>query len=65
MEKMEDLPYVGYKGKVYDVASSFHWKNGNHWVVHDARKDLTHEMDEAPHFDDLLFKFKIVEIIKR
>jgi predicted heme/steroid binding protein len=52
--------YVGYKGKVYDVTDSFHWKNGDHWVVHVAGRDLTKEMKDAPHFDDLLFTFKVV-----
>lgn len=56
--------YVGYKGKVYDVTGSFHWKEGTHWVVHQAGRDLTNEMKEAPHFDDLLFQFEIIGILK-
>jgi len=56
--------YVAYKGKVYDVTGSFHWKDGKHWVVHEAGKDLTMEMKDAPHFDDLLEPFEVVGILK-
>jgi len=52
--------YVGYKGLVYDVTGSYHWKEGRHWVFHDAGYDLTAQMEDAPHFDDLLMKFKVV-----
>ncbi len=52
--------YVAYKGDVYDVTGSFHWKNGSHWVIHEAGLDLTEEMNNAPHFEDLLLKFKVV-----
>jgi predicted heme/steroid binding protein len=55
--------YVAYKGKVYDVTSSFHWKGGVHWVVHKAGTDLTAEMDKAPHFDDLLLKYPVVGVL--
>lgn len=58
--KNSKLSYVGYKGKVYDVTGSFHWKNGDHWVVHHAGTDLTKEMKDAPHFDDLLVPFELV-----
>lgn len=56
--------YIGYNGLVYDVTGSFHWKNGNHWVVHDAGRDLTLEMKDAPHFDDLIMKFRVVGKLK-
>ena len=52
--------YIAYKGCIYDVTESYHWKNGEHWVVHKAGCDLTKEMDEAPHFDDMLKKFEVV-----
>ena len=62
--KNDKLAYVGYQGKVYDVTGSFHWKNGNHAVLHEAGKDLTQEMRDAPHFDDLLIPFKVVGTLK-
>lgn len=52
--------YIAYNGLVYDVTGSYHWKNGEHWVLHKAGKDLTDELIDAPHFDDLLEKFEIV-----
>jgi len=52
--------YIAYKGKVYDVSSSFLWKNGNHQVLHNAGKDLTDSLEEAPHGVDLLERFPVV-----
>jgi predicted heme/steroid binding protein len=52
--------YISYKGLVYDVSSSYHWRNGEHWVVHNAGMDLTAEMEDAPHLDDMLDKFEVV-----
>jgi predicted heme/steroid binding protein len=52
--------YIANNGLVYDVTGSFHWKNGEHWVVHKAGQDLSSEMLDAPHFDDLLEKFEVV-----
>ena len=46
--------YIAYRGIVYDVTNSFLWKNGKHQVLHEAGKDLTAELDDAPHGPDLL-----------
>jgi predicted heme/steroid binding protein len=56
--------YVGYKGKVYDVSSSFLWKDGRHQVLHSAGVDLTGALEQAPHGDDLLEKFPMVGILR-
>jgi predicted heme/steroid binding protein len=56
--------YVAYEGKVYDVSNSFHWKDGNHQVLHNAGGDLTASMKQAPHGDDFLKKFPIVGIMQ-
>lgn len=45
---------------MYDVSSSFLWKNGNHQVLHNAGKDLTDSLEEAPHGVDLLERFPVV-----
>ena len=55
--------YIAYKGMVYDVTSSFLWKNGRHQVLHDAGKDLTDSLDQAPHGSDLIVKFPVVGIL--
>jgi len=52
--------YVAYKGKVYDVSSSFHWSGGKHQVLHNAGEDLTDGFEKAPHGAELLEKFPMV-----
>jgi len=54
------LAYVAYRGKVYDVSQSFHWKRGIHQVVHCAGCDLTGALAQAPHGTDMLEKIPIV-----
>ncbi|NLF88830.1 cytochrome B5 [Candidatus Bathyarchaeota archaeon] len=41
--------WFAYKGKVYDVTDSSFWMDGQHMGMHDAGKDLTEELDMAPH----------------
>lgn len=54
------ISYVAYKGKVYDVSSSFQWQKGIHQVTHRAGCDLTDALKQAPHGDDMLERFPIV-----
>ncbi len=56
--------YVAYKGKVYDVSTSFLWKNGEHQVFHNAGVDLTDALDQAPHGEDALDKFTVVGVLR-
>lgn len=51
--------WVGYKGMIYDVTSSELFKDGKHYF-HDAGKDLTLEMGDAPHMDDVMNRFPVV-----
>lgn len=55
--------WVSYKGKIYDVTSSELFKDGKHYWHHSG-KDLTAEMSDAPHIDDVMNKFTIVGILK-
>ncbi|MGE5556846.1 MAG: cytochrome b5 domain-containing protein [Methanocella sp.] len=41
--------WFAYQGKVYDVSESSFWIDGQHMGMHDAGKDLTEELDMAPH----------------
>lgn len=41
--------YIAFQGRVYDVSRSFLWLEGRHQVVHMAGKDLTGELEAAPH----------------
>jgi len=52
--------YVAYKGKVYDLTSSELWEEGDHQGLHEAGKDLTKDMEDAPHDPDELERFPIV-----
>jgi len=57
--------YLSYKGKVYDVSTSFLWKDGKHQVLHNAGADLTEALKEAPHSEDHLEKFPVIGILRR
>ncbi len=41
-----------YKGKIYDVSQSEHWKKGTHFSKHRAGVDLTDMLKQAPHGED-------------
>jgi predicted heme/steroid binding protein len=55
--------YIAYKGKVYDVTDSPLWLDGDHQGLHEAGKDLTAEMSEAPHGEETLANMKIVGVL--
>jgi predicted heme/steroid binding protein len=52
--------YVGYKGKVYDLSKSPLFQGEKRMRCHIAGKDLTKDIDVAPHGEDLIFKFPLV-----
>ncbi len=52
--------YVAFKGKIYDVSGSDLWVDGDHQGLHAAGRDLTPEMSDAPHDDDVLSRFPLV-----
>ncbi len=54
------ITYIAYKGKVYDVSGSYHWRKGIHQVMHRAGCDLTDALERAPHTWELLQKFPII-----
>ncbi len=54
--------YVGYKGKVYDVTESYQWGDGDH-LGHMAGKDLTDQMEIAPHGEDVMERMKVVGVL--
>lgn len=45
--------YIAYKGSVYDVTDSIFWADGMHLESHFAGVDLTAEIDNAPHGDEV------------
>jgi predicted heme/steroid binding protein len=56
--------YAAYKGKVYDLSGSFLWNGGSHQVLHNAGKDLTDAMEQAPHGGDVLEKLPLVGTLR-
>jgi predicted heme/steroid binding protein/uncharacterized membrane protein len=52
--------YIAFKGKVYDVSSSKLWKNGTHFKRHMAGADLTPELEDAPHAEEVFEQFEPV-----
>ncbi len=54
----QDKPeiWIAYKGWVYDVSASRLWKFGKHYE-HWAGQDLTDELKDAPHTENVFDKF--------
>ncbi len=52
--------YFAYKGKVYEVTDSAMWIDGEHMGMHQAGKDLTEELEMAPHREENFEKVKFV-----
>ncbi|MEO1449574.1 MAG: cytochrome b5 domain-containing protein [Bacteroidota bacterium] len=55
--------WVAYKGKIYDVTVSRHWRNGIHYQ-HWAGQDLTEELKDAPHQEYVFKRFKVVGLLQ-
>lgn len=56
--------YIGYKGKVYDISGSPLFVGEKRMRCHLAGRDLTKEIDIAPHGEELIFKFPMVGKLK-
>jgi predicted heme/steroid binding protein len=52
--------YIALKGKVYDVTDSSFWLGGDHLGAHQAGKDLTSEIEMAPHGPENVDRVKFV-----
>jgi predicted heme/steroid binding protein len=55
--------YVAFKGKVYEVSDNAFWLYGEHMGTHQAGKDLTEEMEIAPHGEETLKRMKQVGVL--
>jgi predicted heme/steroid binding protein len=55
--------YIAHNGKVYDVTTSSFWLDGDHLGAHQAGKDLTAELDLAPHGPENLDRIKPVGVL--
>jgi predicted heme/steroid binding protein/uncharacterized membrane protein len=56
--------YIAHKGKVYDVSESSLWKGGLHMKRHKAGKDLSTDIQAAPHQSDVLDKYPQIGVLK-
>ncbi len=54
----QDKPqiWIAFRGLIYEVTSSRLWRNGKHYE-HWAGQDLTDELAEAPHNENVFDKF--------
>lgn len=54
--------WVAYKGEIYEVTDSRLWRGGKHYE-HWAGQDLTDELADAPHTDQVFNKFKKIGVL--
>ena len=59
-----DEVWCAYRGIIYDVGMSKLWKNGKHYE-HWAGQDLTKELSDAPHNENVFDKFDPVGKLER
>ena len=61
----QDKPEIwcAFKGIIYDVTLSKMWRNGKHYE-HWAGQDLTAEMEDAPHTQNVFDTFTVVGKLK-
>jgi predicted heme/steroid binding protein len=61
----QDKPqvWIAYKGLVYDISGSRLWRDGKHYE-HWAGQDLTAELPDAPHTDEVFARFKAIGRLK-
>jgi predicted heme/steroid binding protein len=52
--------YIAYEGKVYDISQSDFWVDGEHMGIHQAGKDLTEELELAPHREEMLKRVQLI-----
>lgn len=63
----EDGPkYIAYQGVVYDVSESLKWRREMHGGMHYPGLDLTTELPDAPHTEEVFSRphIKRVGILK-
>ena len=56
--------YIGYKGNVYDISASPLFQGEKRMRCHIAGKDLTRDIETAPHGEDLVYHFPMVGRLK-
>ena len=61
----QDKPevWVAYNGLIYDVTRSRLWMRGKHYE-HWAGQDLTDELKDAPHTENVFDRFTVIGKLK-
>jgi predicted heme/steroid binding protein len=54
-----DEIWIAYQGIIYDVTASRLWRNGKHYE-HWAGQDLTDELPDAPHNEQVFERLQVV-----
>jgi predicted heme/steroid binding protein/uncharacterized membrane protein len=57
--------YIAHRGQVYDVSQSKRWSGGLHMKRHQAGRDLTTEIQSAPHGTEVLERYPQVALLKK
>jgi predicted heme/steroid binding protein/uncharacterized membrane protein len=57
--------YIAHQGRVFDVSESKLWKGGLHMKRHHAGKDLTTDIQGAPHGTEVLERYPQVAVLKK
>ena len=60
----QDRPeiWIAFRGKIYDVSRSRLWYEGRHYE-HWAGQDLTDELKDAPHTDQVFERYDVIGIL--
>jgi predicted heme/steroid binding protein/uncharacterized membrane protein len=63
--KNENPVYIAHQGHVYDVSESKLWEGGVHMQRHHAGRDLTPDIQAAPHGPEVLERYPQVALLKK
>jgi predicted heme/steroid binding protein len=55
--------WCAFEGVIYDVTRSGMWRNGKHYQ-HWAGQDLTNEIKDAPHGEDVFKRFRVIGLLE-
>ena len=55
--------YAAYQGKVYDLSQRSLWIGGEHMGMRQAGKDITEELELAPHGEETLERVKQIGVL--
>jgi predicted heme/steroid binding protein/uncharacterized membrane protein len=55
--------YIAHAGKIYDVSASKMWKTGTHMKRHPSGRDLTTDIQGAPHTPEVLGRYPQVGVL--